>query len=217
MHYSKNPFPKDASQAARAFCEQAWIKSKSIQLLTPGMSPAAFFKTLLDKQHYTDAIRMIAHRFSRRQAIWWGCLCLEHDHGKDLTETEAAVLLATLEWVLAPSDTARREAGKAARAEESDSPAGLLGKAVFWSGGSLSKPEYPPVPPPDDICARAVASSVLLLAAQYYQPEVRQARRKEFLDLAFLVETGKLHWESSAVKPEAIVVTSERQHVEVNA
>ncbi len=216
MHRSKSPFPKDRRQAARDFCETARIKAASVSLLAPEMSPATFLKELLDREHYTDAIRMLAHRLSRRQAIWWGCLCLEHDHGTDLTEIESAALTAATAWVIDPSDENRRVAGSAGKIAKTKTAAGALAKAVFWSGGSLSKPEYPCVPPPPDVCARGVASSILLLAANHRGHEFRQRRRKEFLDLGFQVEMGTLHWETPAAHAkEAVELACE--HVEVSA
>lgn len=203
MHYSKKPTTTQPMAAARAFCERAWIRPESVALLTQGMTPSAFLQQLLEKEHYTDAIRMMARQLSRRQAIWWGCLCLEHDRGADLTESESAILCASLCWVLAPSEEHRRAADKAARAEDASSPAGLLGRAVFWSSGSLSKPNYPKVPPPEGICAQGIASSLLLLAANYSDPLVRQRRRKEFLDLARLIRTGELHWKERTQDPPA--------------
>lgn len=203
MHYSKKPTITQPMAAARAFCERAWIRPESVALLTQGMTPSAFLQQLLEKEHYTDAIRMMAHHLSRRQSIWWGCLCLEHDRGADLTGSESAILSACLCWVLAPSEEHRRAADKVARAEDSSSPAGLLGRAVFWSSGSLSKPNYPKVPPPEGICAQGIASSLLLLAASYPDPFDRQRRRKEFLDLALLVRTGELHWNEKTQNPLA--------------
>ena len=200
MHYSRHVPPDSALTAATEFCRRAKLKQRSLALLTADASPAAFLRTLLAKEHYADAIRMLAHRLSRREAVWWECLCLEHDSGERLTHEDQAALRAAVHWVTEPTEAHRRAAAEVATVR---TPAGLLAKAVFWSGGSVSRPEYPAVPPLPHVCAQTVAGSLLLASAMYPKPTQRQSRRKEFLDLGFLVESGALSWcRAEASAPE---------------
>lgn len=198
MHFTSSGVSTPAMgprDAAFAFCKLARLKKKSVALLRPDQSPWAFFEELCRREHYSDAIRLLAHRLPKREAIWWGCLCLVHEWGTELAPPAAAAMNAVVDWILDPSEDLRRRAGKLGKAARLSSPAGCLGMAVFSSGGSISLPGLPHVPPKPHVTARSVASAVLLLGARHAKHDQRQASRFQFLELGRQVLHGEIHWE----------------------
>jgi hypothetical protein len=89
-----------------------------------------------------------------------------------------------------PSDAQRRSALKSAEAAELNNPAGLIGMAVFFSGGSLAPAGVNEVPPEPHLCPDAVANSILL-AAVMTTPTQADARYARFFELGFEVANGK--------------------------
>ncbi|MFO0947233.1 MAG: hypothetical protein U1D30_15030 [Planctomycetota bacterium] len=133
MHFTSSGISRvemGARDAAFAFCKRAKLKQKSLDLLRPGQTPWEFFEELREREHYADAIRVLAHRLGKREAIWWGALCMMHEWGEEMPPEAAAVLEAVVAWLLDPSDERRRRAGKLGKAARLKT-AGCLGMAVF--------------------------------------------------------------------------------------
>ena len=88
----------------------------------------------------------------------------------------AAAFKATLLWVQDPSDQRRRAAHDAAKRIGDRTPAQLVALAAFFSGGSLSPPQYPAVPAPPHATGRLAAGAVLL--ASEAAPDPKKALRQ---------------------------------------
>lgn len=200
MLYSEIPLepesPRTERAAAREFCRRARLKRPALELLeqNPGIAPAAFLEALVAKEYLTDALRVLAHRLPKRDAVWWGCLCWEHADEANRGEAERQALAAAVRWVLDPTDENRRLAGKWGKKARMKTSGGALAMAVFLSGGSVSLPGLPFVPPKPQTCAAAVAGSILLLAARHDRHLARQKWRREFLDLGQQVLNGENLW-----------------------
>lgn len=211
MLYSEIPLepesPKSDRAAAREFCCRARLKRPALELLehNPAIAPAAFFEVLVEKEYLTDAIRVLAHRLPKRDAVWWGCLCGEHANEASRDEAERQALAAAVRWVLDPTDENRRMAGKWGKKARMKTSGGALAMAVFLSGGSVSLPGLPFVPPKPQTCAAAVAGSILLLAARHDRHRARQKWRRDFLDLGRQILRGENLW-FDANQPRARVV-----------
>lgn len=139
-------------------------------------------------------MRFLAHALPRRTAIWWGCLCLWQVARPEPAEAMRAALAVAVRWVQEPSEDNRRAADAPARAAGLGTAARCLAKAVFWSGGSLAPPHFPPVVPKPFLTAKAVAGAVLLAAAHSGPADVRRLRRREFLAVGREVAVGKVPW-----------------------
>jgi hypothetical protein len=65
-----------------------------------------------------------------REAIWWGCMCLQHACGDSLSLTEKAACRAAVQWVLQPTEENRAAAKAPADKAGPTNPAGALAAAA---------------------------------------------------------------------------------------
>lgn len=123
--------------------------------------PDAYCRMLVDKQQLSDAATFIGHALPRYEGIVWAVQALRTRWPDGKTDP---IITEILRWVDDPSDDQRRAIQDMADAAPSDSPAALLGHAVFLSGGSISEPDLPPVLPPADVSAKLATAAVLTAA-----------------------------------------------------
>lgn len=124
--------------------------------------------------HWPEALKLLAHALPRPVAIAWALQCA--GHGTEMTPAEQAALAAAVAWQQAPDEHKRRSCFAAAQEAGLGSAAGCSALAVFWSGGSISPPDAPPIEPAAHLCAHAAACAVQMsgvklaqLAEQHYR------------------------------------------------
>jgi hypothetical protein len=198
---SAKPAPAAAKTAAE-ICRNFPLSEAAGKLLRPDMPPRPFLDLLIDKQHFADASRFLAHSMPKREAVWWACLCTRPERGATLPPPMVAALQAAEAWVADPTDEKRRAAFAAAQAAGSGNPVGLLGVAIFFSGGSLAPAEYQAVPPPEHLTASMAANAVILVAVA--EPPKMAAKYRQLLALGTDVTAGKNRWKEGpapAAKP----------------
>jgi hypothetical protein len=142
----------------------AELGDKAMALLRPELQPAEFINLLVEKQLYPDAVRFLAHALPKREAVWWGWVNARRAAGPTPSPQVKAALEATEKWIQQPTDEHRRAAMAAAEAADLGTAAGCAGLAAFFSGGSLSPPEAPPVPPGEYLTAKAVSGAIIFAA-----------------------------------------------------
>jgi hypothetical protein len=125
------------------------------------MEPLAHARHLIASPRPAGAVAFLAHVLPRREAIWWGCQCVDAILGP--AARDEGMRLAT-QWVRDPSEPLRREALALWQAAAQRLPTPWLARAVGYSGGSLLAPEQPPTPPAPDDCALAVNAAIILAA-----------------------------------------------------
>jgi hypothetical protein len=177
-------------------CAAAGLSVEGTGLSGADLTPPAYFDRLAAQGQYARAIRFLAHALPKRAAVWWGCLCVWHTARPDPTDLVAAVLRGALHWLQDPAEETRRAVERPARTLTLRQPAGCLGMAVFWSGGSMSAPHLPVVAPRPFLTARAVAGAVLTAAARPESFAARQQLRREFLAIGRRVAEGRSLWTS---------------------
>lgn len=91
------------------------------------------FANHLAAGQFDDALRFLAYGLPVREAIAWGCLCVERARGDRLEVGEVALLAAAMRWAMDPSGEHGQAAESAARLAASDSPATMLALAAAWS------------------------------------------------------------------------------------
>lgn len=185
----------EPTRPAAELAEILRLSAAAKALLCPEMSVRALADRLAEAGLCADAVAVMPHLLTKQAAVWWGCLCAWDGVRGPGKEPFQAALGAAVRWVLEPGEQTRRQAEAAGQAAGAlSTPAGALAMAAFWSDGSMSRPEFPPVPPPPDLTASVVGGAVLLAAAQQ-APQQMEAMQRNFLTLARFVERGALHWQ----------------------
>jgi hypothetical protein len=193
---------KIAAATAAEVCQNFELKKEARPLLKPAQTPREFLEALLAQKQHAAAIDFLAHALPPREAIWWGCLCLQQATRASLPPVEAAAEKAAARWVLDPTDENRGAAKSPAEAARMDTPAGCLAMAVSWTGGSLAPPvpsphakapPIPPVPPGPYLPAKAVAGAVMLSAVKAEPSRIVDTQRL-FVELGIGVAEGRFTW-----------------------
>lgn len=161
-------------------CTVAELGEEASAALDPAAQPADFLHLLIEKKLYPDAVRFLAHALPRRESVWWAWVCARRAAGDKPPAKIKSALDATEKWIAQPNDENRRAAKAAADVAGLDSPAGCAGLAAFFSGGSLTPPEAPPVPPGEYLTAKAVAGAVIF-AAVTQEPEKAPEKFRSFI------------------------------------
>jgi hypothetical protein len=182
--------PKTAAE----ICCQYEPSDEARALLTDDASPAAFLDALIQAERYADGIHFLARWLTKREAVWWGCLCAWEDCRPEPPENVDAALRAAVGWVLEPNEDNRQACRRRAREAGMKTPAACVALAAFYSGGSISLPGLPEVPAPDGSCAKLVAGALTLAAGRGKPPEIKN-RRQTFLRLGLEIIEGKNRWD----------------------
>lgn len=172
---SNGPLVKIPAATAAEICATFNLPSDARKLLQDGMEPGAFVDALLAKKQYVAAIDFMAHALPPREGIWWGCLCMQHACGDNLTAAERTAATAAVQWVFQPGDETRAAAKSPAEAAGPASPAGALAMAASLTG-----------PPSLTVVANAVKLSSLKT-----EPVQIANLQKAFVELALEVAEGK--------------------------
>lgn len=163
---SNEALPKIKAITASEVCAHFDLEDEPRKLLRESMTPKEFLAALLAAKQPLSAIDFLAFALPARDAIWWGCLCLQHAVGNSLSDTDKAACKAAVRWVLRPTEESRAAASAPAEAAGPASPAGSLATAAFYTGGNIAPPKTPPVAPGPFDPAKAVARAVKIAATK---------------------------------------------------
>jgi hypothetical protein len=196
---SSNGLAKVTAKTAAEVCKHFALGDEAKPLLRDGFTPEQFLTALIEKQHFPDAVRLLAHALPKREAVWWACLCARAVAGSNPPPPIAAALQAAEKWVVDPSEENRRAAMPAAEAAEFKTSAGCAAAAAFWSGGSLGPPNVPAIPPGEFLTAHGVGAAVMLATVQS-EPEKASEKYRKFLAQGIEVANGVNRWKETAAK-----------------
>jgi hypothetical protein len=158
--------------------KQAWA------LLREGMAPEDFVAALVEHKDCVSAIEFMAHAMPPREGVWWGCLCLQHACGENLTPPERAALKAATVWVIWPTEGYRAAAYAPAQAAGITSPAGALAMAAHLAGVAGTVPVTP---------ATAVANAVKMTTLKGAPAKIKDNQRL-YVELGVGVAEGRFKW-----------------------
>ncbi len=191
--------PQTAERTALEVAEHCPLSEDARALLAPELAAASYEALLISQEKYADAIRFTAFNLSKREAVWWGAMCLwegsRPEQGNALSLPVATVFETLLAWLKDPSETNRRAVETAGRDAGDTTPHGQLAMAAFFSEGSMSLPGRPNVEPEPWLTARTVAS-VVLAASRMKKASKINASQRSFLVLAVELIEGQLPWTS---------------------
>ncbi len=130
-----------------------------------GGPPDRYFAELRAAGRRADAVDFLGQALPRLEAVAWAARTVRDKVPPGSgSEPRTRALRAALFWVQDPTDQRRRAAFEAAQACDPTGPEALAAYAAFFSGGSMSPPENPPVLPPKPACGRCAAGAVKLAA-----------------------------------------------------
>jgi hypothetical protein len=184
------PLVNVAAATASEVCARLYLDKAALALLRPAMSPRGFVDALVAEEQYMAAIDFIAHALPSREAIWWGCLCLQRTFGKKLEPWERRAFRITVQWVLHPDEANREAAKQPADVLGPASAAGCLAAAANQTGGSIGPPQGPPIPPSPFAPARAVAIAIKVASTKCDPPEI-QATQRSLVELGMAIAEGR--------------------------
>lgn len=207
--------PDESSQNAQRMAidvaEHCPLTDEAQTLLTPQMASDKYLALLISKELYSDAIRFTAFHLPKRDAVWWGALCLWNAYrpsqDNPLPDSVDAVFRALTNWVQEPNEKNRRAAEAAGREAGIASTHGQLAMAAFFSEGSISRPGLPEVLAKPWHTAKNVAGAVVA-ASKKGEPSEVVANQRLFLVLASELSQGQLPWNSSEREADVQLATS---------
>src|SRR6185369_8788618 len=115
--------PETAINVAQ-ICTVSELGDEATALCRDGMAPREFLKLLIEKNHFPDAVRFLAHVMPKREAVWWAWMCARRSAGDEPAPKVQASLNATEQWIKQPTEENRRAAMKAAEEADLKTPAG---------------------------------------------------------------------------------------------
>jgi hypothetical protein len=182
-----------STPSAADVCKHFELSDVAKGLLQPEIKPRPFLEVLIEKRLDDDAVMLMAHAMPKREAIWWACQCIRLANGATLAPPASGLIAEAEAWVAKPTDELRRKTFEMAEGANFDPPAGFLGMAVFFSSGSLSLPNLPPVPPKEHLAAGMVGNAVKVAALAQGAGKATEYFPK-FFALGFDVAAGVNRW-----------------------
>ena len=122
--------------------------------------PREIVTVLASRGEVSAAVRLVAAAMPPHNAVGWACRCIRSQCV--LSELDEQALAAADRWAVDPTETHRRETQAIAERLDYGTAAAWAAMAAFWSGGSLTPAEAPPVPPPDDLLPQAIVAALSL-------------------------------------------------------
>lgn len=193
---------KIKAATADEVCAHFELKPEAKALLRHGSGPAEFADALMANKQYIAAIDFLAHALPPREAVWWGCLCVQHALGGNFSQQEKAACAAAVAWVLWPVEENRAAAKAPAEAAGPASAAGNLAMAANQTGGSMAPPKAPAMPPGPYAPAKAVAGAVKLASTKCDPAKIADTQRL-FVELGLGVAEGRFVWPEVITKASA--------------
>ncbi len=180
---------KVKAATAGEICACFDLKPEARPLLYDGMGPNEFVEALVAKKQYIAAIDFVAHALPAREAIWWGCLCLQHATGGNLSPLDKAACAAAVQWVIQPTEENRAAAQAPAQAAGTLSAAGQLAMAASQTDMNFTAPNAP-APPGPSAAAKAVAGAVKIATTKADPVKIVETQRL-FVELGIGVAEGR--------------------------
>lgn len=186
---SSSPFVSSTASTAAEACARFNVKKEALALLGEGMKPEEFAAALMANKHYVTGIEFMAHTIPPREAIWWGCLCLQHACGDNLLPADKEACRAAVRWVGQPTEWNRAAVLAPAQTAGPASVAGGLAMAVYQTGENVAPPNLPPMAPQPFAPAKTVAAAIKLACTKADPVKIIETQRL-FLELGIRMAEG---------------------------
>lgn len=138
-------------------------------------SPDELINQMAAEGKFLDALRLRAYLLTKREAVWWGYLCVREDLDQPLPGAQIAALEAAATWVADPDEKNRRAAEERAAALKYSGVGATLALSAFWSDGSIAPEGNPEVRPDERLTSQGVAAA--LISAAYHGDATKATSR----------------------------------------
>lgn len=155
---------KVRQRLASEIYEHIDLEKDAEELTDASYTPEQYLEALINDKQYYSAVIFLAHALPKREAVWWACVCSKSIVTEETKKDDVDALKSAEQWVYNPNEENRRLAEKLALKTEFISPPSWAAMGAFWSGGSVTGINDPPVPPSQYLYAHAVAGAVNLAA-----------------------------------------------------
>lgn len=186
----KGALVKVAASTATEVCACFDLKPEARPLLRDGMGPKEFVDALVANKQYLAGIDFMAHALPAREAVWWGCLCLQHTSGGNLSPADKAACKAAVQWVMQPTEENRMAARAPAEEAGIVTPSGQLAMAAHQTGGNIAPPNAPPMAPGPFAPAKAVSGAIKMATSKADPVKIVETQRL-FLELGIGIAEGR--------------------------
>jgi hypothetical protein len=166
-------------------------------------SADTFIAHLIEKKEFLSALKLRAYLLGKREAVWWGCLCIRDELDESLPNVQQEAVKASAMWVGEPDEPHRRAAEQHAAAAKYSGVGATLALSAFWSGGSIAPEGSPDVLPDERLTSQGVAAA--LIAAAYFgdgrkapaRIDAFLAKGKEIADASIQIPEGPVEWQNT--------------------
>jgi hypothetical protein len=187
---NNKPLVKVHAAGAAEVCSRFDLNSAARALLSEELGCREFLDALVANKHYLAGIDFVACSLPPREAIWWGCLCLQHLCGDALSTLEKSACKATAQWVLKPAEENRAAAKAPAEAAGPGSVAGTLAEAVTLTGEKRPTSETSPGFAESFGPAKAVSRAIKVVTTRVDPVKIFETQRL-LLELGIGVAEGR--------------------------
>lgn len=125
--------------------------------------PEAYFRKLVADGKLSEAVKFVGLALPRYEGIVWAVQSLL---SQDAMPRTSPLVTTALRWIDDPDDGLRRNVYALASKERKLTPARLIGEAIFFSGGTISEPDLPPVLPAPEMSGHMVGYAVIVAGHQ---------------------------------------------------
>jgi len=175
-------------------CDLAELNDDARQAAASGLPVRTYIEQIVRAGQVRVAISALAQVLPKRDAIAWGLDSIRYVDLAMAKAGAASVVEAIEKWIVEPCDERRRATKDAAEKAGIATPAGCLGMAVFFSGGSVAPPDSLVTPEPaPNICGKMVAGAIALAVA--LDPRTAPERLRGFFDHGMRVANQLKIWE----------------------
>jgi hypothetical protein len=177
-------------------CDRADLGDEAREMAGPDAALRAYVERLASGGRLRDAAAALAQLLSAKDAIAWGLESIRKSPESAAQRGAEEAMQAVETWLAGGGDEKRRAAMEAAERAGIGTPAGCLGVAVFFSGGSIAPPDTPVAPEPEPyLCGRMTAAALALAVALDPQRETDYFRG--FVDSGVKKASDAKVWEEN--------------------
>jgi hypothetical protein len=179
--------------SASAILERYQPRSELVAKARQHNHPLKFVNDLLAGEEFESAVDFLAHWLPPQHSVWWGCLCAWHLNRSQPAEGMDEAMALVIAWLTHPAEETRQPLVQIDKGFTLKHPMGLLAKAAYYTGPSMSPPKLPVVAPPPYLCSQLVSGAVQLVVA-YLPPADRSSNYKQLIRMGTEVLHGSNRW-----------------------